>query len=136
MPDVYDKTKRSSIMRNVHSMENKSTELKLITLFRGNCITGWRRHYPVKGHPDFVFPNKKIAIFVDGCFWHGHDCRNTWPKTNEDFWAKKRERNMEHDRMITAVFINRGWRVLRIWECELKKKNQSILVDRIKQLFL
>lgn len=79
MADVFDKEKRSSIMQCVRSKGNKSTEIKLIQVFAENGITGWRRNYQVKGHPDFVFPKRKIAVFVDGCFWHGHDCRNTRP---------------------------------------------------------
>lgn len=72
-------------MRQVKSKKNKSTELRLIEIFKENGITGWRRNYPVKGHPDFVFPKKKIAVFVDGCFWHGHDCRNTRPADHQEY---------------------------------------------------
>jgi len=122
MADVFNKEKRSEIMSKVRSKKNKSTELKLIQIFKENDIHGWRRNYNVKGHPDFVFLEKRIAIFVDGCFWHGHDCRNTHPKDNEEYWTKKRERNMKHDREITEYFENRGWIVIRIWECELKKE--------------
>ncbi len=122
MADIFDKAKRSEIMKKVRSKNNKSTELKLIQIFKKNKIHGWRRNYKVKGHPDFVFLNKKIAIFVDGCFWHGHDCRNTKPKDNQEYWDKKRERNMKHDKEITEYFENRGWTVIRIWECELKNK--------------
>lgn len=122
MADIFDKAKRSEIMKKVRSKYNKSTELKLIQIFKENNIHGWRRNYKVKGHPDFVFLNKKIAIFVDGCFWHGHDCRNTKPKDNQEYWDKKRERNMKHDKEITEYFENRGWTVIRIWECELKNK--------------
>lgn len=120
MADVFDKEKRSEIMKKVRSKNNKSTELKLIQVFKENNIHGWRRNYEVKGHPDFVFLDKKIAIFVDGCFWHGHNCRNTKPKTNQEYWDKKRERNIKHDKEITEYFENRGWTVIRIWECELK----------------
>lgn len=120
MADVFDKEKRSEIMKKVRSKNNKSTELKLIQFFKENNIHGWRRNYEVKGHPDFVFLDKKIAIFVDGCFWHGHNCRNTKPKTNQEYWDKKRERNIKHDKEITEYFENRGWTVIRIWECELK----------------
>lgn len=134
MSDVFDDKKRSEIMKAVRSKDNKSTERKLINLFREYGITGWRRNYKVKGHPDFVFPKQKIAIFVDGCFWHGHNCRNTKPKDNEDYWNKKRQRNIEHDKQITTLFQNRGWRVLRIWECELKKSNQPSTMIKIKQL--
>ena len=135
MADVFDKSKRSEIMKKVRSKKNKSTELKLIEIFKENNIHGWRRNYKVKGHPDFVFLDKRIAIFVDGCFWHGHDCRNTRPKDNEDYWTKKREHNMKHDKEITEYFKNRGWTVVRIWECELSKKNTSTkVVDFVEMM--
>lgn len=132
MADVYNKETRSTVMRKVRSKGNKSTELQLIALFRKNYISGWRRNYQVKGHPDFVFFDKKVAVFVDGCFWHGHDCRNTRPKENEEYWAKKRERNIQHDKEITAIFESRGWTVMRIWECELKKKNLSVTISKLR----
>ena len=90
-------------MRQIKSKKNKSTELRLIEIFKQNGITGWRRNYPVKGHPDFIFPKKKIAVFVDGCFWHGHDCRNTRPADHQEYWQKKRERNIKHDKEVTAT---------------------------------
>lgn len=131
MSDVFSKDERSRIMRSVKSKNTKSTELVLIKLFRENSITGWRHSYNVKGHPDFVFLEKRIAIFVDGCFWHGHDCRNTRPSDNSEYWAKKRERNIQHDQEITAKFENRGWTVIRIWECELKKHNLTETTNRL-----
>lgn len=133
MADVFDNKKRSEIMRKIKSKKNKSTELRLIEIFRQNHITGWRRNYPVKGHPDFVFLRSRIAVFVDGCFWHGHDCRNTRPANNEEFWRKKQERNRQHDQDITAYFENRGWTVIRIWECELKRKNQEKALLKITE---
>ncbi len=129
MADVFDSQKRSDIMSKAHSNNNKSTELALIKFFKENNITGWKRNYPVKGHPDFVFLDKKIAIFVDGCFWHGHDCRNTRPSDNVEYWRKKRERNIKHDKEVTALFEQRGWTVIRIWECELKKKKKTNIVQ-------
>lgn len=134
MADVFDKEKRSEIMSVIRSKGNKSTELKLIEVFKKNGIIGWRRNYKVKGHPDFIFPRKKIAIFVDGCFWHGHDCRNTRPFDNSEYWQKKRERNIKHDKEMTALFESRGWTVIRIWECELKRKNEQILFDKLNCL--
>jgi len=121
-------------MKRVKSSGNKSTEAKLIAYFAENHITGWRRGYPVKGHPDFVFLSKKIAIFVDGCFWHGHDCRNTRPADNAEYWNKKREKNMRHDKEVTARFESRGWIVIRIWECEFTKKNREVLNEKLKIL--
>lgn len=132
MSDTFDKEERSQIMRSVKSKNTKSTELTLLQLFKANGIKGWRRTYNVKGHPDFVFLEKRLAIFVDGCFWHGHNCRNITPSDNAEYWNKKRERNIKHDKEITELFENRGWVVLRIWECELKKKNQEKTLEKIK----
>lgn len=123
MADVFDPQKRSNVMRQIKSKKNKSTEIRLIEIFKKNNVTGWKRNYPVRGHPDFVFLKCRIAVFVDGCFWHGHDCRNTRPETNKEFWQKKRERNIKHDQEITELFEKRGWTVVRIWECELKRNN-------------
>lgn len=134
MADVFDEKKRSQIMSAIHSKQNKSTEIKLIEFFKQNNIIGWRRNYRVKGHPDFVFIDKKIAVFVDGCFWHGHDCRNTRPLDNAEYWQKKRERNIRHDNEITLLFEKRGWIVIRIWECELQKKNRAILFEKIRPI--
>jgi DNA mismatch endonuclease (patch repair protein) len=121
-------------MRNIKGKGNKSTEMALIAFFREQGISGWRRGYPVKGHPDFVFLKERIAVFVDGCFWHGHDCRNTHPKDNEEFWAKKIGGNVERDRVVTQRFEERGWSALRIWECELRKKNRAALLKKIEVL--
>lgn len=131
MADVFDDAKRSDIMKRVKSKGNKSTETKLIEIFGELGIKGWRRNYLVKGHPDFVFLSKKVAVFVDGCFWHGHDCRNTRPKDNAEYWSRKRERNIRHDKEITELFESRGWTVIRIWECELKKANQPLLKETL-----
>jgi DNA mismatch endonuclease (patch repair protein) len=132
MADVFDESKRSNIMRKVRSKGNKTTELRLIELFIIAGITGWRRNYPVKGKPDFVFLRQRVAVFADGCFWHGHDCRNTRPTTNTDYWKLKRERNMKRDAEVTKSFEARGWHVLRIWECELKKKNETAMLEWLK----
>lgn len=134
MADIFSKTKRSQIMKLVKSSGNRSTEMQLISYFNDNHVTGWRRKYNVKGHPDFVFLKERIAIFVDGCFWHGHDCRNTRPSENYEYWAAKREKNIAHDREVTARFERRGWSVIRIWECELKKKNHAVLEEKLHSL--
>ena len=136
MTDVFTAADRSLIMQKVKSSGNKSTEERMIQHFRSQEITGWRRHYPVKGHPDFVFLDKRIAVFVDGCFWHGHDCRNTRPEANREYWERKRQKNIDHDHKITELFENRGWTVIRIWECELKKKNAPILEEKLKPLLV
>lgn len=114
-------------MKRVKSAKNRSTELRLIEFFKANAVKGWRRNYKLFGKPDFAFPRAKLAVFVDGCFWHGHDCRNTRPKDNADYWNEKRSRNMRRDREVTAVLQSKGWRVMRIWECALSAKNIGAL---------
>lgn len=135
MADVFDKEKRSEIMRAVKSSKNKSTEEKLIAYFKENKITGWRRNYKVYGKPDFVLPDLRIAIFVDGCFWHGHDCRNTHPEQNKEYWQRKIARNMARDKEVTEHLERLGWNVIRIWECEFLKKNRGLLEKRLKALY-
>ena len=71
MADIFDSEKRSEIMSRVKSRKNKSTELRLIRVFKENAITGRRRNYDVKGHPDFVFKKQKVPINLDCYFWHG-----------------------------------------------------------------
>lgn len=123
-------------MKAVKSKNTKTTELKLIKIFKELHVIGWRRTYPLEGKPDFAFPKKRIVIFVDGCFWHGHDCRNVTPKENFDFWDKKRNYNKAHDEEITKLLTDKGWKVVRVWECELKNKNREILIEKIKDLLL
>lgn len=136
MTDVFDKGQRSEIMRQVKSSGNHSTEGKLIEFFRLYGIKGWRRKYGVFGKPDFVFPKKKVAIFLDGCFWHGHDCRNTRPEQNKEYWQKKRAKNITRDAEVTAHLEKLGWAVIRIWECELLKKNMEVLTEKLQLVSL
>jgi DNA mismatch endonuclease (patch repair protein) len=121
MTDTYSKQVRSRVMRSVKGRGNASTELKVVSLFRANKITGWRRHLPLTGKPDFAFPKSRVALFVDGCFWHGHDCRNLTPAQNSDYWQAKIARNVARDVRVTKELEAKGWRVLRVWECELKE---------------
>lgn len=134
LSDVFSTEKRSAVMKAVKSRNTKTTELKMIEIFKEYHIIGWRRTYPLIGKPDFVFPKKHIAVFVDGCFWHGHDCRNVTPNTNSDFWNAKRAYNKQHDKIVTETLINKNWIVIRIWECELKKKNREKLLIKISRL--
>ena len=122
MADTFTKAQRSQIMRQVKSQQNKSTELKLIQFFKDHSIKGWRRNFKLFGRPDFVFPLTKKVIFVDGCFWHGHNCRNTKPKDNKDYWQQKIVRNKKRDWTVTKTLASQGWTVIRIWECQLKRE--------------
>jgi DNA mismatch endonuclease (patch repair protein) len=121
MPDVFTKSKRSIVMAAIRSKGNKDTELKLAAIFRKFGITGWRRHYKVLGRPDFVFLRNRVAIFVDGCFWHGCPKHGRRPESNMSYWGPKLERNRKRDRKISKLLRSSGWRVLRIWEHRLSK---------------
>jgi len=122
MSDTVSQKKRSEIMKANKPKGNKSTELKLIQLFKQLGLKGWRRNYKIAGAiPDFVFLKKKIAVFADGCFWHGHNCRNLTPKQNSEYWQKKIENNRIRDKKINERLEQKGWGVIRVWECEIKK---------------
>lgn len=120
MVDIFTKEQRSHIMQQVKSSCNKSTELRLISYFKANHIIGWRRNFKLFGNPDFTFPKIKTVVFVDGCFWHGHNCRNTKPQDNIDYWKQKIENNRKRDIEVSKTLQQRSWKVIRIWECELK----------------
>jgi len=119
--DKFPKSVRSGIMRAVKSRGNKSTEIRMLEFFRTKKFSGWRRNYPVFGKPDFVFPKKRIAVFADGCFWHGHRCRNITPKNNSEYWREKIRKNKKRDREVKKHLSEKGWRVFRVFECRIKK---------------
>jgi len=121
MADTFSKVKRSEIMRAVKSRGNRSTELKLIKIFKKYSVKGWRRNYRLFGNPDFAFPKKKVVIFTDGCFWHGHNCRNVKPSDNFRYWERKIRNNKSRDRKVTSLLKIKGWKVVRLWECQIKK---------------
>jgi|SRR5579875_727297 len=132
--DVFSKEKRSKIMSQVRSQNNAATELRLISFFRRHKVTGWRRGYELFGKPDFVFPKLRVAIFVDGCFWHFCPRHKSLPAENVEFWKKKLERNRERDRLVSRVLKRAGWRVLRIWQHELMTKNEPRLLARVRRV--
>lgn len=131
MADVFSKRKRSQIMSRVRGLRNKSTELALLKLLRLRAISGWRRQMPLFGKPDFVFPNHRLAVFADGCFWHSCPKHKTQPASNVLFWKTKLARNRTRDRLVSRTLRHKGWRVLRIWQHELSRRNEKRLVRRI-----
>ena len=120
MADVFTPNKRSEIMSNVKSHGNSATELRLIKLFRQQSIGGWRRNYALLGKPDFVFPKERLVVFIDGCFWHSCPTHGSVPMSNVEFWSRKLQRNRARDRLVTRQLRKTGWRVIRIWQHELK----------------
>ena len=135
MTDVFSKTKRSEVMSRIRSHGNRGTELALIALFRAHGLTGWRRRQAVFGKPDFVFRARKVAVFVDGCFWHGCPRHGTRPKTNASFWSEKIRKNKARDRLVNATLRRSGWKVVRVWEHELRRKNAARLAARLQSRF-
>ena len=126
MADVYSQAERSKLMAKVRSKGNKDTELRLVAIFKAHGITGWRRHRPVFGKPDFVFPAERIAVFVDGCFWHGCPRHYRAPAQNGDFWVRKLNNNRNRDKLVTRTLRAKGWTVLRVWEHALKGNGNAV----------
>jgi len=131
MADIFSRRKRSEVMSKIRSRGNKDTELALLKLFRRHRIAGWRRHQKVFGKPDFLFRRNRLAIFVDGCFWHGCPKHCKIPAGNRAFWKKKFATNMARDRRVNRELRRLGWRVIRIWEHDLAWR-QKIILDRIQ----
>jgi len=125
---------RSELMSRVRSTGNKDTELKLVALFRQHGITGWRRNCKAFGKPDFVFHAERVAIFVDGCFWHGCPLHGRMPKSNKKYWHEKILRNKRRDRKVSRTLRNEGWHVIRIWEHALSKKLENTTLRRITRM--
>lgn len=124
MTDVFSRRQRSKIMAAIKGRGTKSTELTLRRLLRKSGIKGWRSHLiSLPGKPDFTFRDRRLAIFIDGCFWHGCGrCkRNLKPSTNVDFWSAKFRANRRRARLANRRLRARGWSVLRIWEHDLKR---------------
>lgn len=129
--DTVSCAKRSAIMSAVRGRGNRSTELQLALLLREHRITGWRRGAPMPGKPDFVFRANKVAVFVDGCFWHGCPRHGRMPKTRIAFWTTKLARNAQRDRAVTRALRESGWMVLRVWECALVRSRAGRTIARI-----
>lgn len=132
MADLFTKAQRSMIMALVRGRDNASTELAMVKLLRKNKVTGWRRHSAIFGKPDFVFPKSRVALFVDGCFWHGCPRCYSAPKSSAEFWRSKIERNIRRDLQVSRRLRGRGWRVIRVKECQLRAPTRFL--NRLKTL--
>lgn len=125
MADVFSKAKRSEVMARISGSGNRATELQMVRLFKKFGVVGWRRKQVLRVstprgiRPDFVFRDRRIAVFVDGEFWHGHPTRARIPKTNHEFWAEKIRANVRRDRRQNRELRAAGWSVVRIWQHEL-----------------
>ena len=136
MPDIFSKHKRSEIMSKVRSKNTKPEEIVGKYLFSH----GLRYRKNVKklpGSPDLVLRKYKVVIFVNGCFWHGHDCKKgVLPNTNKVFWEEKIRKNKHRDTNNYQKLTDLGWRVLIVWECEIKNRElkESKLFELVKTI--
>lgn len=156
MADIFSQAKRSEVMSRIRSRGNARTEGALVRKFRDLGITGWRRQVKLTldaavragsaarnteatrsgaVRPDFVFPRPKLAVFVDGCFWHACPRHAIRPRQHAAFWRKKLAANRDRDRQVTRALRRSGWRVLRIWEHALARKQSARLTARLRRVF-
>ena len=131
MADNHTKEVRSRNMSHIRSTNSKPEEKVRKYLFsKGFRYRKNDSRYP--GKPDIVLPKYKTVVFINGCFWHQHDCsRFVWPSSNEDYWIPKIQRNVERDHKNMEILTNMGWNVLVVWECQLKKKYFEETMNRL-----
>ena len=131
MADNHTKEIRSMNMSHIRSINSKPEEMVRKYLFS----KGFRYRKNVKklpGCPDIVLHKYRTVIFVNGCFWHRHDCpRFAWPSTNQEYWKPKILRNVERDQKNIEELKTLGWKVITVWECELKKRAFAETMNRI-----
>lgn len=99
-------------------------------LLREYGLSGWRRHQPLPGKPDFAWRSERVALFVDGCFWHGCPRHYRRPSANVEFWVEKLRQNVARDRRVSRALRAQGWIVIRVWECRV---HSSISINRIRR---
>jgi DNA mismatch endonuclease, patch repair protein len=124
--DCFEPEKRSRIMSRIRSNGNYTTEVRFIQMMRRYKIWGWRRRTKLPGRPDFVFTKRKVAVFIDGDFWHGNPKKFRIPKSNCDYWEKKIAGNRDRDRAVNKELKRLGWRVIRFWESSLMDEEAVI----------
>ena len=132
MADHLSKEKRSWNMSRIGS-RNTKPELIVRSFLHGNGMRFRLHSNKLPCKPDIILPKYKTVIFVHGCFWHQHGCKNsTIPKTNKKFWVEKFQKNTNRDKKNKDELIKLNWKVLVIWECEINKKELETLVTNIK----
>lgn len=137
MPDVMTPQQRHECMSHIRSKDTKPEQLVRQALWHN----GFRYRLHVKGlpgKPDIVLPKYRTVIFINGCFWHGHEgCRYyVIPKTNTSFWLDKITSNKARDARDESALNEAGWRVVTIWECELKKEKREETIGRLLKSLL
>lgn len=125
MPDVMTPEQRSRCMSRIRS-EKTGPEMRLRRALWARGVR-YRIHRKLPGKPDLAFAGRRLAVFVDGCFWHGCPDHGTSPKSNQSYWGPKIERNRERDAKVSAALRAEGWTVLRFWEHEIESALDSVV---------
>jgi DNA mismatch endonuclease, patch repair protein len=141
IPRLYDNNLMTDVLTgeqrkfNMSRIRGKNTrpELKIRRMLFSKGIRGYRIHYGMQGQPDIVFVKKKIAIFIDGCFWHKCPVCFQEPETQKEFWAKKIQSNVKRDEKVNELLKNDGWEVIRFWEHDIRKKPDKV-VKKISEI--
>jgi DNA mismatch endonuclease, patch repair protein len=132
--DVHDRETRSFNMSRIRSRDTKP-EIRLRRLLWACGLRGYRLHKKLPGKPDIVYSRVRLAIFIDGCFWHGcTECGDgRTPSSNTSYWSAKRKMNQERDVRRTRELEQMGWRVVRLWEHQVTKEAEScvVLIERL-----
>lgn len=134
--DTVNKATRSKIMKSV-PQRGSTPEIRLRKALHRRGFRYRVNDKRLPGSPDIVFPKYHAVIFVHGCFWHRHGCKyTTTPSTRKEFWAAKFKANVERDKRNEEKLRELGWRVLVIWECEIKKLFDNGLIERVERFLL
>lgn len=130
---MADNLKPEDRKKTMQAVKGKGTKLerRLFAMLAGMRVKGWRKNVgDIAGKPDVVFSHEKLAIFIDGCFWHGCPiCNRKLPETNREYWVRKINRNVELAKIHNQKLADEGWTVIRIWEHEVKDREA---MQRIK----
>jgi DNA mismatch endonuclease, patch repair protein len=130
------KSEAISRVMSANKGKNTSLELKFKKVLRAAKISGWRSHGNLPGRPDIIFPKEKLAVFVNGCFWHAcPKCNLVAPKANRVFWKAKFDRNRKRDSKKLRELHALGWRTLVFWECELNQAPRKAILKLDKLIF-
>jgi len=130
--DKVSKSLRSKIMSQVRSSNNKSTEIKFKMAMVRAGLKHWRVQPKMLFSPDFIFEQERVAVFIDGCFWHGCPMCKKCPSSNTEYWTAKISRNKARDKKASAELKKDNWKVVRFWEHEIKSN-----IDRcVGKIFL
>jgi DNA mismatch endonuclease (patch repair protein) len=133
MADVLTKKQRSYNMACIKS-KNTGPELVLRKLLSQSKVSDYKLHYKIFGRPDLAFPKKRLAVFIDGCFWHKCPLCFVKPTSRIEFWKEKIRNNIKRDKQVNKFLKKNDWKFLRIWEHELKKNPEKTCQKIVKQL--